>query len=99
MSVEAGTWERSHFGVEVDVTVRYCPVVGEMRGKENMKHMGLSDHIMILHLLNFIMEHPSCVLPTSVITTPETPFPCMHLLMVFRYLFAGFISEGVIKHS
>lgn len=75
------------------VTIWYCPVVGEMRVKENLKHMGRSGQWYFT-----CWTSPRSVLPMSC-----QPRSSQHLrllfavcIMVFRCLLAGFMFEGVI---
>lgn len=64
-------------------------------GQWEFEAYGVFWPILVLRLLNFTTERPSCILPSSVITAPETPFSPSASITVFRCRLTGFIFEGV----
>lgn len=65
---------KGYSGVRVIPLFDIALLVGEMRGNGNSEAYGVFWPILVLRLLNFTTERPSCILPSSVITAPETPF-------------------------
>lgn len=92
-----GTGKGAVVGGVVPMSGTDCPVVGGMRAGA-FEACGVFWPILVLRLLNVTTEHPSCVLPSSVITAPETPFPCLHLLWFLDVFLLGLYLKMFNRH-